>query len=103
VRLNAGLPPAAASASDAAGQDATALAKKLQNPIGDLYSVPFQFNTNLRAGPGRGTQEMLNIQPVIPVHLNEDWNLKAWMGSTHFLTRTKNAVAFFHGLGRLPR
>ena len=28
-----------------------ALAKKLQNPIGDLYSFPFQNNTNFNYGP----------------------------------------------------
>jgi hypothetical protein len=30
------------SGGDAAGENATDLAKKLQNPIGDLYSFPFQ-------------------------------------------------------------
>ena len=51
------------------------LAKKLQNPIGDLYSMPFQANTNFNSGPNKGTQVTLNIQPVIPIHLNEDWNV----------------------------
>jgi hypothetical protein len=59
---------------DAAG-DASALAKKLQNPIGDLYSFPVQNNINFNYGPNKGTQDLLNIQPVIPIHLNEDWNL----------------------------
>jgi hypothetical protein len=34
--------------------------------------VPFQNNTNLNAGPDKRTQNILNIQPVIPVSLNED-------------------------------
>jgi hypothetical protein len=51
------------------------LAKKLQNPVGDLISVPFQNNTNFNVGPQTGTQNILNIQPVIPMHLNQDWNL----------------------------
>src|SRR6188508_564643 len=55
--------------------DATELAKKLQNPIGDLYSFPFQSNTNFNYGPHKGTKEILNVQPVIPIHLNEDWNI----------------------------
>ena len=55
--------------------DATALAKKLQNPIGDLYSFPFQNNTNFNTGPHKGTQDILNVQPVIPIHINEDWNV----------------------------
>src|SRR5271154_5237450 len=64
-------PPSDTSTED----DATALAKKLQNPIGDLYSFPFQNNTNFNTGPNRGTQDILNIQPVIPIHINEDWNV----------------------------
>src|SRR5471030_3472929 len=51
------------------------LAKLAQNPIGNLISVPFQNNTNFNYGPDRGTQDILNIQPVIPIHLNSDWNL----------------------------
>jgi opacity protein-like surface antigen len=51
------------------------LAKKSQNPIADLVSVPFQSNTNFNIGPFNRTQEVLNIQPVIPLHLNADWNL----------------------------
>ena len=61
---------------DAGGDEsATELAKKLQNPIGDLYSFPFQSNTNFQTGPHQGTQDILNIQPVIPIHINEDWNI----------------------------
>jgi hypothetical protein len=63
--------PTDASSSDSASD----LAKKLQNPIGDLYSVPFQGNTNFGVGPHGGTQEILNIQPVIPFHITDDWNI----------------------------
>ncbi|HEY5310986.1 MAG TPA: hypothetical protein VIK18_00660 [Pirellulales bacterium] len=62
-------------ASDGGNEDASALAKKLQNPIGDLYSIPFQNNINFNAGPNKGTQDILNIQPVIPIHINENWNV----------------------------
>jgi len=51
------------------------LAKKSQNPIADLVSVPFQSNTNFNAGPFNRAQEVLNIQPVVPLHINADWNL----------------------------
>jgi hypothetical protein len=50
------------------------LAKLAQNPVGNAISVPFQNNTNLNYGPERGTQNILNIQPVIPVSINKDWN-----------------------------
>jgi opacity protein-like surface antigen len=53
------------------------LAKKSQNPIADMVSVPFQSNTNFNAGPFNRTQEVLNIQPVVPLHINADWNLIA--------------------------
>ena len=51
------------------------LAKLAQNPVGNLISVPFQDNVNLNTGPLKGTQNVLNIQPVIPVSVNEEWNV----------------------------
>jgi hypothetical protein len=68
----------AVSADDGStdSDDATeALAKKLQNPVGNLYSIPFQSNTNFDYGPNKGTQENLNIQPVIPIHISDQWNI----------------------------
>ena len=58
-----------------ADDDETALAKATQNPVADLISLPFQNNTNFDYGPQDKTQNVLNIQPVIPVKLTEDWNL----------------------------
>jgi hypothetical protein len=51
------------------------LAKKTQNPVADLISLPFQNNTNFNFGPKEKTQNTLNIQPVVPFNLDEDWNL----------------------------
>ena len=51
------------------------LAKKLTNPVSDLISVPFQGNYDFGLGPGDGTKFTLNIQPVMPFSLNEDWNV----------------------------
>jgi hypothetical protein len=51
------------------------LAKLVQNPVGNLISVPFQYNGNLNFGPEKGTQNVLNIQPVIPISVNNDWNI----------------------------
>ena len=48
-------------------QSAEELAKLAQNPVGNLISVPFQNNTNFNYGPLDGTQNILNIQPVIPI------------------------------------
>jgi len=56
------------------GEDeAGELARAVQNPIADLISVPFQNNTNFDFGPRERTQNVLNIQPVIPVSLSENW------------------------------
>ena len=46
-----------------------------QNPVGDLISVPFQNNVNFPIGRFSRVQDVLNIQPVIPFHLSEDWIL----------------------------
>lgn len=51
------------------------LAKKLANPVASLISVPFQNNFDFGVGPFDGARYNLNIQPVIPISLNEKWNL----------------------------
>src|SRR5450755_1779216 len=58
-----------------AEMSAEELAKLAQNPVGNLISVPFQNNTNLNFGPEKGTQNILNIQPVIPISISDDWNI----------------------------
>ena len=51
------------------------LARIAQNPVGAMVSLPLQNNTNFNVGPRSGTQNILNIQPVIPITLDADWNL----------------------------
>lgn len=59
-----------------AGENETdELARAAQNPVASMISVPFQSNTNFNFGPQEKTQNVLNIQPVIPFELSEDWNL----------------------------
>ena len=70
----AGAEPSRAGRSGAPAKDED-LQKASQNPIADLVSLPFQSNTNFNSGPFNRTQEVLNIQPVVPMHLNEDWNV----------------------------
>jgi hypothetical protein len=51
------------------------LAKQLSNPIASLVSVPFQFNWEQNVGPSEATRFVLNVQPVMPFSMNQDWNL----------------------------
>jgi len=54
------------------------LVKQTQNPVADLISVPFQNNFNFGAGTRANKMiYLLNIQPVIPIHITDDWNLIA--------------------------
>jgi len=99
----------AASSSQGGAQAANsteALQKATQNPVANLISVPLQNNTNFGVGPYNGTQNVLNIQPVIPVHLTPNWNLinriilpVAWQPYTG--SNPSNASLGTFGLGDL--
>jgi len=66
---------AAEPTSDPESKSAEELAKETQNPVANLISVPFQNNFNFGIGPNDATQWICNVQPVIPITLNKDWNL----------------------------
>lgn len=55
--------------------EADELRRAAQNPMAELISVPIQNNTNFNFGPLEKTQNVTNIQPVIPFKLNDDWLL----------------------------
>jgi hypothetical protein len=67
---------AIASADAFAQESEEALALAAQNPIAAMISVPFQYNYDQNFGPQEtGHKNYVNVQPVIPISLNEDWNL----------------------------
>jgi hypothetical protein len=60
--------------SDASTEE---LQRATQNPVASLISVPFQNNTDLNFGPFARDKNTLNVQPVMPMKLSENWNLIA--------------------------
>jgi hypothetical protein len=57
--------------------DVNALAKESQNPVGNLTSLPFQFNFNTGGDLDGQAMFNLNFQPVIPFQATESWNVIA--------------------------
>jgi hypothetical protein len=51
------------------------LAEESQNPVADLVSVPFQNYTYFNVGPLKKTENVLTIEPVLPITLGPSWNL----------------------------
>ncbi len=54
---------------------AAALAKQTQNPVADLVTIPVQFNWYTGGGLGDETMQVINVQPVLPLALDDDWLL----------------------------
>lgn len=69
-----GLAGLAFAAPVLADEDASKLAEKLSNPVSSLISVPFQFNYDCCFGPRNGGRVLLNIQPVVPFGISDNWN-----------------------------
>lgn len=70
------------AAEEAAGAEAEAadsstgdLAKKTQNPVSDLISLPIQTNFNFKVRAKDKTQSITLVQPVIPMSLTDEWNV----------------------------
>lgn len=59
--------------------NATDLAKTTQNPVGDIVSLPFQFNFSTGDTLKDQTYLNVNFQPVIPIHISK---------SVTFISRT---------------
>ncbi len=67
---------AAEAAAPAAIDHQAELARKLANPVASLISVPLQYNYDENIGlDDKGSKSVLNVQPVIPLSLSQDWNL----------------------------
>src|SRR6185503_4895464 len=67
--------PARALAQHPTGDLETDLAKKSQNPVGDLAAVPLEFNFYTGGDLSDRTLLDLNLQPVLPLPVTSDVNL----------------------------
>jgi len=70
-------PAAFAQQAAEPAHDVTSLAKATQNPVGDLISVPLQFNFNTGGDLDDRTYFNVNFQPVMPFKVSPNWNLIA--------------------------
>ena len=55
--------------------DTHSLAQAAQNPVANMISLPFQNNTDFNFSPKDKTLNTLNIQPVIPFQVSDNWNV----------------------------
>jgi hypothetical protein len=56
--------------------DEAEMAKKLGNPLAAMISLPMQLNYDQDFGvDDTGDRFLMNVQPVIPIPVSEDWNL----------------------------
>jgi hypothetical protein len=55
--------------------DAAELANKLQNPVANLISVPMKLDWDTDIGPANADRSTYLVQPVIPINLNDSWNI----------------------------
>lgn len=94
--------PAAAESAPPSAASADALREAAQNPIANLISVPFQNNINFGVGPYNQTQNVLNIQPVIPFKISQDWNLiTRWITPVIYQPRLSPQDGPEFGLGNI--
>jgi len=61
--------------TEALAQSNEEMAKASQNPVSNFFNFPFQNNTNYAFGPYERTQNVLNIQPVLPFSLGSKINM----------------------------
>lgn len=56
-------------------QESGSLAKQAQNPIANLISIPLENDFAPQTGYKQEDSYVLQMKPVVPFHLSNDWNL----------------------------
>lgn len=98
-----GAPSAAsrAAAGPASSQtDQTAQGIQAQNPLTPLWGIINENYTNFRMGPLKKTQNVLVVEPVLPLKLTPDWNLiTRWNTPITSMPRLAEPLGPFPGIG----
>ena len=81
------------------GQSNAEIAQKLANPVSNLWSLGLQNNMMFARGNGHSYRGIwtTNLQPVLPVHLTDDWNLILRPVFNFTSTPVRDDAAFFSG------
>jgi len=56
-------------------QQDQSLAREAKNPFANLVNLQFYNDATLGIGPGKETQGVVTIQPLIPINVNADWTI----------------------------
>ena len=86
-----------AAAMSASPTNSFEAAQQAQNPLSPLYSLLNENDTNFGMGPLHRTQDVLLVEPVIPVRLTPDFNL-----ITRWITPVIWQPALAPSIGPLP-
>ena len=77
----------------------TAQGTQAQNPLTPLWGVINENYTNFQMGPLEKTQNILIVEPVIPLKLTPDWNLVTrWNTPITYMPRLANPMGPIPGI-----
>ena len=75
ARADNTIPTSAHNMAPTNAQDPAELAKAAQNPIAKMISLPFENDFNLRTGYKNEDSYVLQIKPVVPFKVSDDWEV----------------------------
>ena len=94
------LNPSAAARSAPSQASGTAQGTQAQNPLTPLWGVINENYTNFSMGPLHKTQNVLVVEPVLPLKLTPDWNLVTrWNTPITSMPRLVEPLGPFPGIG----